>query len=355
MMLPKLEVDNSSGFGLCFGCGEDNPIGLKLHPTYDGEKVKAEFTPQKVHQGWKNVTHGGILYSLLDEITAYAILCCGIDFGITTKSQIKFRHVAPTGELIQITGWVTKLTKRLIETEGMLTLKDGTVIAELSSQFYVFRQARSAFLWDLDTIISNAIPLHLAAWQETLKHRKMAFTKESLMSLLGAKDDFILRKVSPGNLSEKDIMSITEEKEANLRQKITGNVQSPPGISDLLSIIKKGNFKQALVSSSPQKTIDSITSNLNVQDYFDCIVSGDGIDKSKPNPQIYLSAAKKLGADPKECIVIGNSPLGVEAAKTAGMRCMAVADHHSQQELNHAGRVVSSPEEIDLISLIRYT
>ncbi|MEA3298059.1 MAG: HAD-IA family hydrolase, partial [Chloroflexota bacterium] len=293
--------------------------------------------------------------SLLDEITAYSILCCGIDFGVTTKSQMKFRHVAPTGELIQITAWVTKLTKRLAETKGMLALKDGTVIAELSSQFYVFRQARSAFLWNLDTIINNAIPIHLAAWQETLKHRKMAFTKENLMSLLDTRDDFILRKVSPDNLSEKDIMSIAEEKEAILRQKITGNVQFSPGIADLLSIIKKGNFKQALVSSSPQKTIDSITSNINVQDYFDCIVNSDGIDKSKPNPQIYLSAAKKLGADPKECIVIENSPLGVEAAKTAGMRCMAVADHHSQQELNHAGRVVNSPEEIDLISLIRYT
>ncbi|MCK4403305.1 MAG: PaaI family thioesterase [Dehalococcoidia bacterium] len=125
--------------GLSFGCGEDNPIGLKLKPVYDGEKVRAEFTPGEFHQGCKNATHGGILYTLLDVVTGYSILYHGINVGATIKSEVKFKHVAPIGEPIQASGWVIKITKRLVEAKGVLTLEDNTVIAEGSFLFYISR------------------------------------------------------------------------------------------------------------------------------------------------------------------------------------------------------------------------
>ena len=127
MQIPKLEIEDFAN-SRCFACGQDNPIGLKLLPVYDGEKVWAEFTAGELYQGWNNTVHGGILYTLLDELTAYAILCHGIDFGVTAKSEVRFKHVAPINEPIQISAWVTKLTKRLVETKGVLTLKDNTII-----------------------------------------------------------------------------------------------------------------------------------------------------------------------------------------------------------------------------------
>ena len=352
MQIPKLDL-KLSGSKLCFGCGENNPIGLKLKPVYDGEKVRAEFTPREFHQGWENATHGGILYTLLDEVTAYTILCCGIDFGVATKSEVRFKHIAPIGEPIQISAWVTKLTKRLVETKGVLALKDNTVIAEGSSLFYVWRWSKKAVLWDMDGVIADSNSFHFAAWQETFAKRGVNFTKEDFTKLFGTRNDFIIRKVLGERLPEKDIGPIAQQKETSFRQKAKDNIKPLPGVIKLLEAIKRGNFKLALVSSAPKENIDLLTSELNIGGYFNCIVSGHEVAESKPHPQIYLLAAEKLGTQPENCIVIEDSPLGVKAAKAAGMRCLAVTNTHPKEELKGADKVVNSLEDMDLITLIQ--
>jgi len=349
--IPKLDTEYTTR--LCFGCGENNPIGLKLKPVYDGEKVRAEFTPGEYHQGWDNATHGGILYTLLDEVAAYAILCRGIYFGVTAKSEVRFKHVAPTGEPIQTSAWVTKMTKRLVETKGVLALKDNTIIAEGSSLFYVWRWSKKAVLWDMDGVIADSNSFHFAAWQETFAKRGINFTKEDFTKLFGTRNDFIIRKVLGKGLPEKDIEPIVQEKEASFRQKAKGNIKPLPGVMKLLNTIKKGNFKLALVSSAPKENIDLLSSELKLEEYFNSIVSGREVPQSKPNPQIYLLAAERLGTQPENCIVIEDSPPGVKAAKAAGMRCLAVANTHSKEELKGADKVVNSLEDMDLITLIQ--
>jgi beta-phosphoglucomutase len=352
VQIPKLNLEDS-GNRLCFACGEDNPIGLKLKPIYDGEKVRAEFTAGEFYQGWNNVIHGGILYTLLDEAAAYAILCCGIDFGVTAKSEVRFRQVAPTNEPIQISSWVTKLTRRLIEIKGVLTLKDNTVIAEANSLFYVWRRSKKAILWDMDGVITNSSSFHFAAWQETFTRRGARFTEQDFTRLFGTRNDFIIHDVLGEELPEEDIESIAQEKEKCFREKAQGNMKSFPGIIKLLNAIKGGNFKSALASSAPRENIDLATGELNIGECFDCIVSGHEVAESKPSSQIYLLAAEKLAAEPKDCIVIEDSPFGVKAAKAAGMRCLAVANTHPKEELGEADKIVASLAEVDLITLIR--
>jgi beta-phosphoglucomutase len=352
VQIPKLALEDFES-RFCFACGEDNPIGLKLKPVYDGEKVRAEFTAGEFHQGWKNIVHGGILYTLLDEITAYALLCCGIDFGVTAKSEVRFKQVAPVGEPIQISAWVTKLTKRLVETKGILALKNNTVIAEGSSLFYVWRRSEKAILWDMDGVIADSNSFHLAAWQETFAKRKVNFTKKDFTKLFGARNDFIIHNVLGKELPQEEVATIAQEKERSFREKAKGNITSFPGVIKLLDTIKKGNFKLALVSSAPRENVDLVSEELNIERYFGYIVYGQEVVESKPSPQIYLLAAKKIEAKPEDCIVIEDSPLGIKAAKAAGMRCLAVANTHSKQELREADKVVDSLEEVDLITLIR--
>jgi len=351
--IPKLAIEDFED-SLCFACGQDNPIGLKLKPVYDGEKVRAEFTPGEYHQGWNNVVHGGILYTLLDEATAYAILCHGIDFGVTAKSEVRFKQAAPINEPIQISAWVTKLTKRLVETRGMLALKDNTVVAESSSLFYVWRRSKKTILWDMDGVIADSNPFHFAAWQETFAKRKVKFTKEDFTKLCGAKNDFIIRSILEEGLSEEDIKITAQEKESSFRTNARGNIKLFPGVIKLLDTIKKGTFELALVSSAPKENIDFVIGELGIEGYFDCIVYGREVAESKPSPQIYLLAAQKLGAEPKDYIVIEDSPLGIKAAKAAGMRCLAVTNTHLKEELNEADQVVDSLEDVDLITLIRW-
>jgi beta-phosphoglucomutase-like phosphatase (HAD superfamily) len=96
-----------------------------------------------------------------------------------------------------------------------------------------------------------------------------------------------------------------------------------------------------------------VIGELNLEGVFDCIVYGKEVTESKPSPQIFLLAADKLEAEPKDCIVIEDSPFGVKAAKAAGMRCLAVANTHPKQELKEADKVVDSLEDVDLITLVQ--
>jgi len=350
MEIPKLDVEYTARF--CFACSQENPIGLKLKPVHDGEKVTAEFTAGKYHQGWDNVVHGGILYTLLDEVTAYAMLCHGIELGVTAKSEIRFKQVAPINEPIQASAWVTKLTKRLVETKGVLTLKDNTVIVEGNFLFYVWRQSKKTILWDMDGVISDSYSFHFAAWRETFAKKGIKFSKEDFTKLFGTRNDFIVRSIMGREFPEKDVKIVVQEKEETFRRKATGNIKPFPGVVRLLNSLKKGNFKLGLASSAPKENIDLAFSELNLTGIFNCIVSGQEVTESKPSPQIYLLAAKKLGVIPNDCVVIEDSPLGVKAAKTAGMKCLAITNTHSRQELEEADRVVDSLENVDLLTLL---
>ena len=327
-------------------------MGLKLKPVHDGEKVTAEFTAGEFHQGWNNAIHGGILYSLLDEVTAYAMLCHGIEFGVTARSEIKFKQLAPTNEPIQASAWVTKVTKRLVETKGVLILKDNTVIAEGDFLFYVWKESKKTVLWDMDGVIADSNLFHLAAWQETFATRGVKFTKEDFTKLFGARNDFIIHSVMGEELPERDVKIMAQEKEDNFRQKAKGNIKPFPGVMRLLNAIKKGNFKLGLVSSAPKENIDLVINELNLEGFFDCIVFGREVSESKPSPQIHLLAAEKLRVTPKDCVVIEDSPLGVKAAKNAGMKCLAITNSHPKQELEEADKVVDSLENVDLIALL---
>jgi beta-phosphoglucomutase family hydrolase len=350
MEIPKLGVENTASF--CFACSQENPIGLRLKPFQDGEKVTAEFTAGKFHQGWDNVIHGGILYTLLDEVTAYAMLCHGIDLGVTAKSEIRFKQVAPINEPIKASAWVTKLTKRLVEIKGVLTLKDDTVIVDGNFLFYVWRQSKKTILWDMDGVIADSYFLHFAAWQETFTKRGIKFTEEAYTKLFGARNDFIISAIIGRELPERDVKIMVQEKEENFRRKATGNIKPFPGSIRLLNAIKKGNFKLGLVSSAPKDNIDLILNELNLEEIFDCVVFGQEVSESKPNPQVYLLAAKKLQVAPKDCVVIEDSPFGVKAAKSAGMKCLAITNTHPQQKLEEANKVVDSLESVDLITLL---
>jgi len=343
------EVDYTGGF--CFACGQNNPIGLKLKFTYDEEKVKSEFTPQQVHEGWHGFTHGGILYTLLDEANAYAILCHGINC-VTGTSEVKFRHPAPVGELIQISAQVTQKTHRAAKAKAMLTLKDGTIVAENTSLFYIVGKTRITIMWDMDGVLVDSASFHFAAWREVFSKRGVKFSEEDFIKLFGSRNDFMVRTILGQNILEEDIKSIVQEKELEFRDKIKGKVKPLPGASKLLDMMK-GNLRMALVSSAPKENIDLIISELNIKEYFDCIVSGHEVAKSKPSPEIYSLAAQKLETNPRNCLVIEDSPLGVKGAKAAGMKCLAVSRSHPQQSMIEADVVVNTLENMDLLSLLK--
>ncbi len=354
MELPQIGMATGErSLEYCFGCGEDNPIGLKLRPVYDGEKVVARFTPREQHQGWHNVTHGGILYSVLDEITAYAVLCSGVSFGVTAKSFIRFKHVSPTDATLVASAWVTKATSRLVETAGRLEMEDGTVVAEIDATIFAGKGGLRAFLWDMDGVIVDSAAAHYESWRDTLAAHGVGCTEEQFRQYFGTRDDQLVRALL-GPLPEPEVEAISEEKERLFRELIRGKARAFPDAMNLLRIMKKGNYPLALGTSAPLENVEILSAQLGLSAYFNVVVCGQDVKESKPSPDIYLRAAEKLGVDPGQCVVFEDSPHGVAAAKRGGMKCVAVTNSHPAEALQAADRVVSSLEQVDLIELIRF-
>lgn len=136
VVLPQVSINTDMSEGLCFGCGQNNPIGLKLSFEWDGRTARTEFTPDKLYQGWPGLVHGGITTCMLDEALAYAARFEGKNC-VTTKMETRFRRLASVEEPLIITASVTRNTRRLIETKAQVSLRDGTVIAEARAKHFV--------------------------------------------------------------------------------------------------------------------------------------------------------------------------------------------------------------------------
>jgi len=134
--IPKVILNTDLNEGFCFGYGQNNPIGMKLHFIRDGETIRTEFTPHKMHQGWPGLLHGGILACLLDEVMSNIAYATG-NTCVTASMEIRQRQPVKVEVPLVITAWITRHRKKLIETAGKVTLKDGTLIAESTAKQFI--------------------------------------------------------------------------------------------------------------------------------------------------------------------------------------------------------------------------
>jgi uncharacterized protein (TIGR00369 family) len=113
----------------CFVCGEQNPSGLHLRFSLQDGKVWTEFTPQKIHQGYKDIIHGGLISTLLDEAMVKAALMQGMP-SVTAEITVRFKNPLKVGEKVIVEAVIEKTHKKIIETSAIVKKTDHTVIAE---------------------------------------------------------------------------------------------------------------------------------------------------------------------------------------------------------------------------------
>lgn len=133
---PKVSIDTEKERDLCLGCGKNNPLGLKLNFRWDGQTARAEFTPHKYHQGWAGIVHGGILACLLDEAMGWTAMFVGMNC-INARMEIRLRRPALIDEPLVVTGSVMEKKSRLLKTRAVVSLANGTPVAEAKATLYV--------------------------------------------------------------------------------------------------------------------------------------------------------------------------------------------------------------------------
>ena len=365
---PSVSINTDKDFSMCFACGQNNPIGLKLSFEWDGKTTRTEFTPDKLHQGWSGIIHGGIMTCILDEAMSWASLFEGMSC-ITAKMHVRFKRPTSIDESLIITSSITKKTRRLVEAKATISLKDGTPVAESTATQFVLnhkkkdagnkednpkamaRNKTTAVLWDMDGVIADTACYHLSAWQKVFHKRGVNFTEDDFKHNFGQRNDTIIRNTVGKEVSQNEIDIIANEKEKYFRQRVRQNLKPLPGVIKLISSLRERGVKMALVSSAPMENIQLITKGLGIAECFQAIVYGKEVSEGKPSPQGFLLAAWKLGVNPENCIVIEDAIAGVTAAKRAGMRCIAITNTHPKTSLTEADLLIDTLETITVNDL----
>ena len=120
---------------MCFACGPDNPIGLHVDFKVTGNECSAEFTPHENHVGFTDTVHGGIIYTLLDDVTANILYQQGRK-AHTARCEIRYRKPCAVGEKLKLKGWIETERRRLVLLKGEIRrAKDDVVVADCDSSF----------------------------------------------------------------------------------------------------------------------------------------------------------------------------------------------------------------------------
>lgn len=204
-----------------------------------------------------------------------------------------------------------------------------------------------ACIFDLDGVLVDTAHYHFLAWKRLAKEFDYELTEEINEQLKG-----VSRMKSLEIVMKHANISLAEQKKQALADRKNGwftdyvHQMKPeelyPGVKELFATLRRDKIRIALASSS--KNAKTILSILGIEHEFETVVDGNMIVHSKPDPEIFLLAAKKLSLNPADCVVFEDAEAGVEAALAAGMKCVGVGN---PAQLKKANRVVKSIENFN--------
>jgi len=196
-------------------------------------------------------------------------------------------------------------------------------------------------LWDLDGVLIDSSRQHLESWMRILPRFGLTMTKELHEQTFGMNNREILT-IMLGEPPEADTLRrISREKESAFREIIRGTVEPLAGAVELLEQLHSAKMRQAIASSAPQENIRVVVNELQIGGYFRALVSGHDLP-AKPDPAIYLEAARQIALGPEACVVVEDAVVGVRGAITAGMRAVGVTTTHPANALQDANLIVES-------------
>ena len=207
-------------------------------------------------------------------------------------------------------------------------------------------ETRRAALWDVDGTLIDSREYHWLSWQGALAAERFPVTRAQFEQTFGRRNEEILRGYFP-HYPAADIARVGEAKEAAYRGLVRERgIELLPGVRGWLERLRAGGWLQAVASSAPRLNLEAIVDALGLEGYFSAVASAEDVTAGKPDPQVFLAAASKLGVPARACVVVEDAPAGTEAARRAGMRCVGVLNSHGELRADIVVRTLAElPED----------
>jgi len=203
-----------------------------------------------------------------------------------------------------------------------------------------------AVIFDWDGTLAKNMKQHYLAFKRVLeKHEGMRISSMDIYLREGGGARDIIKALVPG-ITDSRLDEYVEEKE-QIYRKLSKNIKILPEGKKLVLKLREQKIKRGLVTGSTMKSFSAVIKN--EKELFDCIVTSDETRSRKPSPEPYLKCLKKLKVKSEEAVVIENAPLGIESAKRAKMKCIAITSTLPKKYLSKADFIVKSLGEAEKI------
>jgi len=184
-----------------------------------------------------------------------------------------------------------------------------------------------ALIFDLDGVVVDSMPTHTLAWERYLEANGID-PRNIEVRMHGKRNDDLVRDLFGTHLDERAVFDHGAAKECLFREMIGGTLEAKlvPGIRNFVAAASQ-TVPLALGTNAEPANVDFILNGAGIRKYFRAIVDGSQVARAKPSPDVYLRGAELMGVEPANCIVFEDSPVGIEAARAAGMRVVGLLTH----------------------------
>lgn len=212
--------------------------------------------------------------------------------------------------------------------------------------------AKRAFIFDMDGTIVDNMAFHTKSWLEFFARRGKEYDPDAFFrETAGAQGREILRERLGPDIPDDEIAVLAQEKDALYREMYRPHRAAIQGFEAFVSAADAQGVALAVATSAPPKNIVFTLDELDLRRHFATVVGAADVKQGKPHPDVFLKAAEQLGIDPADCIVFEDAPMGVEAARRAGMRAVVITSTLPAEDFKEFDNVIAIVGDYDEIAV----
>ena len=206
-----------------------------------------------------------------------------------------------------------------------------------------------AAIFDFDGVLVDSALCHRWSWEKLAEEEGKLLLEGSFEKGFGRRNAYIIPKILQWTEEAEEVARLSKRKEELYREFICEKGIEPlPGVVPWLEKLQENKIPCVIGSSTDRLNLEVVLKEAGIDQFFDQFVSAEDVTIGKPDPEVFLKGAEKIGIKPERCVVFEDALVGIEAAHAAGMKVVAVATSHPAEKLGEADRVVNRLDELSV-------